>query len=77
MTQHHMGWKPDSDVYGEAAGLTFAGRVLDLVVTHCADGTFEWDVVDGVDLLASGIALTLPEAKRAAENAALRALCFP
>lgn len=71
-----MGWKPDTDVYGEAAGFTFAGRVLDLVVTYCADRTFEWDVVDGVDLVASGITVTLAEAKRAAEDAALRALCL-
>lgn len=74
MTVRLIKWKPDADVYGEAAGLVFGDRVLDLVVTYCGDGTFEWDVVDACDFIASGVTVTAAEARRASEDAGLRAL---
>jgi hypothetical protein len=77
MDLYFMGWKPDADVYGEAAGLACDGRVLDLVVTHCGDGSFFWEVIDD-DLtderIASGTAASAAEARRAAETAGRRAL---
>jgi hypothetical protein len=69
-------WKSDADVCGEAAGMSCDGRVLDLVVTYCADGTFAWEVVDddrAEERIASGIAASAPEARRAAEAAGRRA----
>ena len=74
MELQHLPWTEDADVCGEAAGFAFGDRVLDLVVTHCGDGTFEWDVVDGCELIASGIAVTAAEARREAEDAGRRAL---
>ena len=73
MTIHFMAWKPEPDVFGEAAGLAYGERVLDLVYTIAFDKTFPWDVVDGCDIIASGIATTATEAKRAAEDAGRRA----
>ncbi|MDL2410653.1 hypothetical protein PY650_34815 [Rhizobium calliandrae] len=67
-----MGWKPDADVYGEAAGMASDGRVLDLVVTH-GDEIFPWEVVDGCDPIAFGEATSAAEARRAAETAGRRA----
>ncbi len=64
-------WQPDADVFGEAAGIQYSGRLLDLVVTP-SNGRWVWDVVDGCDILASGIAGSMAEAKRAAEEAARR-----
>ncbi|WP_418136373.1 hypothetical protein [Agrobacterium sp. El2ro-1b] len=49
------------------------GRVLDLVVTYCADGTFLWEVVDGCNSIASATAASAAEARRAAEAAGRRA----
>lgn len=75
MTALFMSWQPNSDVYGEAAGLAFGGRVLDLVVTHCDDGTFEWDVIDNSctdERIAYGTAFSAAEARREAESAARR-----
>lgn len=74
MDLYLMGWKPDADVYGEAAGLACDGRVLDLVVTYCGDGTFAWEVVDECDSIASGTVTSAAEARRAAETAGRRAL---
>ena len=70
MTAYFMGWNPDADVYGEAAGLMFGDRFLDLVYTRAVGDTFPWDVVDGCDVIAK----TAAEARRAAENAGRRAL---
>ncbi|WP_416064591.1 hypothetical protein ACK9YZ_16945 [Rhizobium sp. ZK1] len=71
MNMHLIPWRPDADIFGEAAGLVYCDRILDLVATptneRCA-----WDVVDGCDILASGIAGSMAEAKRAAETAARR-----
>ncbi|RCW23171.1 hypothetical protein DFR48_10740 [Ciceribacter lividus] len=71
-----MGWKPDADVCGEAAGMAFGKRVLDLVVTYCGDGSFFWEVVDD-DLtdarIAFGTVTSAAEARRAAETAVRRA----
>ena len=76
MNIRFLGWKPDAEVYGEAAGLAFGKRVLDLVVTYCGDGSFFWEVVDD-DLtderIASGTAVSAAEARRAAETAGRRA----
>ncbi|NRF10801.1 hypothetical protein [Agrobacterium pusense] len=72
MDLYVMPWKPDDDVYGEAAGLACDDRVLDLVVTH-GDGTFYWEVVDGCDSIACGTATSAAEARRAAETAGRRA----
>lgn len=75
MTAYFMGWQPDAGVYGEAAGLAFGGRVLDLVVTYSDDGTFEWDVIDDSctdERIASGRAVSAAEARRKAEAAARR-----
>ncbi|TAY24460.1 hypothetical protein ELH92_25900 [Rhizobium ruizarguesonis] len=72
MDLQFMNWKPDADVFGEAAGLAFGSRVLDLVVTH-GDKTFPWEVVDGCDSIASGTAASADEARRAAETAGRRA----
>ncbi|MGR9423634.1 hypothetical protein [Rhizobium leguminosarum] len=66
-----ISWQPDADVFGEAAGIHYSGRLLDLVVTP-SNGRWVWDVVDGCDILASGIAGSMAEAKRAAEEAARR-----
>lgn len=74
MTAQFVSWKPDADVYGEAAGLAFRDRVLDLVITYCGDGTFEWEVVDACDVIACGITVSASEARHAAENAGRRAL---
>lgn len=73
MDLYFMGWKPDADVFGEAAGLACDSRVLDLVVTHCDDGTFSWEIVDGCDSIASDTAASVDEARRAAEVAGRRA----
>jgi hypothetical protein len=76
MELYIMPWKPDADVCGEAAGMSCDGRVLDLVVTYCGDGSFFWEVVDD-DLtdarIASGTALSAAEARRATEAAGRRA----
>lgn len=72
MDLYVMPWKPDADVFGEAAGLACDDRVLDLVVTH-GDETFPWEVVDGTTSLASGTAASADEARRAAETAGRRA----
>ncbi|KJF66024.1 hypothetical protein RS75_20345 [Rhizobium nepotum 39/7] len=72
MELYVMPWKPDADVYGEAAGMMCDGRVLDLVVTH-GDGVFTWEVVDGCDSLAGDTATSAAEARRAAEAAGRRA----
>lgn len=77
MDLYFMGWKPDADVYGEAAGLACDGRVLDLVVTYCGNGTFAWEVVDddcAEERIASGTTTNIEEARRAAETAGRRAL---
>ncbi|MDE1993159.1 MAG: hypothetical protein KGI75_11705 [Rhizobiaceae bacterium] len=76
MDLYVMPWKPDTDVCGEAAGMSCDGRVLDLVVTYCADGTFAWEVVDddrAEERIASGTAASAAEARRAAEAAGRRA----
>ncbi|WP_332302067.1 hypothetical protein [Rhizobium sp. GR12] len=73
MELYVMPWKRDADVYGEAAGMMCDDRVLDLVVTYCADGTFSWEVVDGCDGIDSGTAASAAEARRAAEAAGRRA----
>lgn len=76
MDLYVMPWKPDADVCGEAAGMSCDGRVLDLVVTFCADGTFFWEVVDDhlvEERIASGTTASAAEARRAAETAARRA----
>lgn len=76
MDLYVMPWKPDADVYGEAAGMSCDGRVLDLIVTYCADGTFAWEVVDdgrAEERIASDIATSAAEARRAAETAGRRA----
>ncbi len=67
MNVHFMGWKPDTHVFGEAAGMAFGDRVLDLVATH-GDETFPWEVVDGTTSIASGTANSADEAGRAAET---------
>lgn len=72
MELYFLPWEPDADVCGEAAGMSCDGRVLDLVVTYCADGTFAWEVVDE-DSIASGTATSAEEARRAAEAAGRRA----
>lgn len=75
MTAYFIGWESDADVCGEAAGLAFGGRVLDLVVTHRDDGTFEWDVIDDSctdERIAYGTAFSAAEARRKAESAARR-----
>ncbi|WP_165932850.1 hypothetical protein [Rhizobium sp. BK251] len=68
-----MPWKTDADVCGEAAGMSCDGRVLDVVVTYCGDGSFFWEVVDGCDSIASGTAASAADARRAAEAAGRRA----
>lgn len=73
MDLYIMPWKPDADVCGEAAGLACDDRVLDLVVTYCADGTFLWEVVDGCNSIASGTTTSVDEARRAAETTGRRA----
>ena len=75
MTAYFMGWQPDSDVYGEAAGFAFGGRVLDLVVTYCDEKTFEWEVIDDScthERIAFGTAFSAAEARREAESAVRR-----
>lgn len=64
-------WEHDADVYGEAAGMAYGDRVLDLVVTH-GNENFPWDIVDGTTRVVSGIAKNANEAKRAAETAGRR-----
>ncbi len=72
MKLQFLRWKPDADVCGEAAGMAFGDRVLDLVVVHGNDDeTFPWEVNDG-DVIASGTATSAAEARRAAESAARR-----
>lgn len=71
MELYIMPWKPDADVYGEAAGLACDDRVLDLVVTY-GDEVFPWEVVDGCDSIAKGTATSAAEARRAAEIAGRR-----
>jgi hypothetical protein len=72
MTAYFMNWKPDAEVGGEAAGLAFGDRVLDLVITYCDNGTFAWDVVDECESIATGTAASIAEARRAAERTARR-----
>ncbi len=75
MDLYFMPWEPDNDVYGEAAGMSCDGRVLDLVVTH-GDETFSWEVVDDSRVdnrIAKGTAASADEARRAAETAGRRA----
>lgn len=76
MELYFMPWKRDADVYGEAAGMSCDGRVLDLVVTYCGDGSFFWEVVDD-DLIdariAFGTAASAAEARRGAEAGGRRA----
>ncbi len=75
MDLHIIPWKPDADVCGEAAGMSCDGRVLDLVVTYCGDGSFFWEVVDDnlTDArVASGSTASAAEARRAAETASRR-----
>lgn len=74
MELQHLPWQDDADVCGEAAGFAFCDRFLDLVCTRASSNTFPWDVVDGCDVIASGIAKTAAEARRAAEDAGRRAL---
>ncbi|HEV7245975.1 MAG TPA: hypothetical protein VGN93_03170 [Shinella sp.] len=74
MTVKFLPWRPDADVYGEAAGVAFGSRFLDLVVTYCGDQTFEWEVVDACDVIEGGITVSAVEARRAAEFAGRRAL---
>ncbi|MGO6833405.1 hypothetical protein ACCS37_32265 [Rhizobium ruizarguesonis] len=71
MSLNFVAWKPDADVYGEAAGMSFGERVFDLVVTYGHD-EYPWDVVDGCQILASGVAESASEARRAAETAGRR-----
>ncbi|MGO8332102.1 hypothetical protein ACC778_08250 [Rhizobium ruizarguesonis] len=66
-------WQPDDDVRGEAAMIGASGKYLDLVVTPIERGAV-WDVIDGVDKIASDEADSVEEAKRKAEAAARRAL---
>lgn len=73
MNVYFMGWKSDADVCGEAAGMAFHNRFLDLVVTYGNDGKFYWEVVDGCDRVDSGEANSAAEARRAAETAGRRA----
>lgn len=70
MNVFYISWKPDADVCGEAAGLCFAGRVLDLVVTYGGNGLFYWEVVDACMPIASGTETSAAAARRAAETAA-------
>jgi hypothetical protein len=74
MTAKLLPWGADAEVYGEAAGLALNGRVLDLVVTHCRNGKFDWEVVDVSEVIAHGITAKASDARREAENAGLRAL---
>lgn len=74
MQVRFIGWKPDAEVYGEAAGITFGRRVLDLVITYGGDGTYIWEVDDGCDSIATGTSGTVEGGKRACENAARRSL---
>lgn len=76
MDYQFIPWKRDSDVCGEAAAILSAGRLVDLVVTRCANGTFAWEVIDDEAAdprVAFGIATSLCEARRAAEIAGHRA----
>jgi hypothetical protein len=73
MDFYFIPWKPDTDVFGEAAAMSCDSRVLDLVVTYCGDGTFQWEVVDGCDRLTGGNVASLHEARLAAEAAGRRA----
>ena len=65
-------WRPDADVFGEAAAIKSGDRLFDLVVTKGFDGKFHWEIVDGVTALDSGDHETIEGARRAAENAARR-----
>lgn len=66
-------WRPDDDVCGEAAMIATPDKFLDLVVTPIDRGAV-WDVIDGVDKIASDEADSVEEAKRKAESEARRAL---
>lgn len=66
-------WRHDDDVCGEAAMMAIPQKFLDLVVTPI-DGGAVWDVIDGVDKIASDHAGSVDEAKRKAEAEARRAL---
>ncbi len=68
-----MDWRPDDDVCGEAAMIATSDRFLDLVVTPIDRGAV-WDVIDGMDKIASDEADSVEEAKRKAETEARRAL---
>ncbi len=74
MKLEFLGWEPDVDVCGEAAGLGLGDRLLDLVVTHAANCTFFWEVVDDVAVIAAGVARSSSAARHAAYIAARRAL---
>lgn len=73
MNAQFIAWAPEPDVYGEAAAMWTPTRLLDLTVTPTGSATV-WDVIDGIDRIASGDAIGTEEAKRAAEAAARRAL---
>ncbi|MGO6813382.1 hypothetical protein ACCS67_00670 [Rhizobium brockwellii] len=66
-------WRPDDDVCGEAAMIAASGKFFDLVVTPIERGAV-WDVIDGVDRIASDEADSVEEAKSKAETVARRAL---
>ncbi|MBW0366128.1 hypothetical protein [Ensifer adhaerens] len=66
-------WRHDDDVCGEAAMIATPDKFLDLVVTPIDRGAV-WDVIDGVDRIASDQADSVEEAKRKAETEARRAL---
>ena len=65
-------WEIDADVCGETAAFAIGARELDLVVTFRGDGAYSWDVVDASNLITSGVANTVNEARKAAENAGRR-----
>lgn len=72
MHTQFLPWRPDADVFGEAAAILIGDRLIDLVVTEGFDGKFYWEIVDGVEALDSGVHETKEGARRAAENAARR-----
>lgn len=68
-------WETELDICGETATLATPERTLDLTVVPRADGReTEWEVIEGIDRIASGYESTVDAARRAAVSAARRAL---
>lgn len=69
-----LAWAPDSDVCGEAAAIAYGNRLIELISTRCADGSYAWEIVEGCTSLGFGRVDGNETARRAAETAARRAL---